>query len=290
MGNFEIDTRVEGADGRYHMVLSEDWRVWGPAGGYVAAIALRAAGMEAKIKRPASFSGHFLRMGNFHEVELEVTPVHAGRRSESINVVMRQDGRPIFHALVRTAAASEGLEHNVAKMPGVPEPRGLKTWPEIVPPEWAEKEPPYPFWLNVESRIMDLDRALEGLEREMKGLPDLPGPPERLDWYRFIPQATFEDAFVDAARSLLFMDILAWPAAARPHPHDKFQAPNLDVTCWFHEPGYDSEFLLVQYECPTAKDALMNASGRVWSEDGRLLATGGAQLLCVPIGAGVPPP
>jgi acyl-CoA thioesterase-2 len=86
------------------------------------------------------------------------------------------------------------------------------------------------------------------------------------------------------------MDLLAWPAASQPHSQEDFQGPNLDVSCWFHEPGHESEFLLVEYACDTAANALMNATGKVWSEDGRLLATGGAQLLCVPVGAGVPPP
>jgi acyl-CoA thioesterase II len=290
MGNFEVDTRVEGADGHYTANISEEWRVWGPAGGYVAAIALRAAAMEARIKRPASFSGHFLRIGKFDAVDLEVTPVHMGRRSESISVMMRQDGRPIFQAIVRTAAEGEGLEHDVAQMAAVPGPEGLKTWPEIIPPEWVEQGPPYPFWNNVENRIIDLDRALEGLDREIKGLPRPAFPPEWRQWYRFVPQATFDDPFVDAARALVLMDILAWPAASQPHSDAEYQAPNLDVTCWFHQPGHDSEFLLGEYECQTARAALMNATGRVWAEDGRLLATGGAQLLCVPIGAGVPPP
>lgn len=289
MGNFDADTRVTGSAGRYEAKLSEEWRVYGPAGGYVAAIAMRAAGMEAKIKRPASFSGHFLRMGEFREVELEVTPLQAGRRAESIHVVMRQDERPLFQGILRTAAASEGLEHNEAEMPAMPEPAGLKTWPEILPPDAAKSGPPYPFWDNVETRISDPERALDDFERGQQGLPKIARPPEWREWYRFVPQATFDDPFVDAGRLLLMMDVMAWGAAQQPHPNAKFQAPNLDVVCWFYEPANDSEFLLLDYKSPVARDGLMNASGRVWSGDGRLLAAGGAQLLCVPIGAGVPP-
>lgn len=288
MGNFEVDTRVTGDGGRHRGAISEEWRVWGPAGGYIAAIAMRAAAMEAQIKRPASFTTHFLRIGDFREVDLEVTIVHAGRRSESISVVMNQDDRPILQGMLRTAAEGEGLEHNVAKMPDVPDPRGLKTWAEIVPED--DPGPVYPFWNNVEGRINDLEAALAELERERRGLPDPARDPVRLDWYRFVPQSTFDDPFVDAGRMLLLMDILAWPAACQPHPAARFQAPNLDVTSWFHEPGFDSEFLLVDYVAPTAGGGLMNTTGRIWSDKGKLLATGGAQLLCVPIGAGVPPP
>ncbi len=282
MGDFEVDTRVEGSDGHYTATLSEDWRVWGPNGGYVAAIALRAAGMEAQIKRPASFSGHYLRVGTFDPVDLEVTPVHAGRRAESIHVTMRQDDRTLFHAILRTAAEGPGLEHDVTRMPDVPDPESLKTFPELFPDN--DEGPPYPFWNNVENKIIDVDRASEEWPRKK------PYPPEWLEWYRFIPTATFDDPFVDAGRCLLLMDTMAWPATSQAHPASDFQAPNLDVTCWFHQPGHDSPYLLSDYDSVIAKDALVGAMGRVWSQDGRLLASGGAQLLCVPIGAGVPPP
>jgi len=42
VGNLDHDTTPSGADGRYTIVLSGDWRIWGPNGGYLAAIALRA--------------------------------------------------------------------------------------------------------------------------------------------------------------------------------------------------------------------------------------------------------
>ena len=51
MGDFEADTRLEGENGRYRASISRDWEIWGPNGGYVAAIALRAAGLdEDKVK------------------------------------------------------------------------------------------------------------------------------------------------------------------------------------------------------------------------------------------------
>jgi acyl-CoA thioesterase-2 len=45
MGDLAADTRVEQVgNGRYGAHLSSEWEIWGPMGGYVAAIALRAAG------------------------------------------------------------------------------------------------------------------------------------------------------------------------------------------------------------------------------------------------------
>ena len=45
MGDLTGDTAVEpmGA-GRYRAILSQDWEIWGPMGGYVAACALPRRG------------------------------------------------------------------------------------------------------------------------------------------------------------------------------------------------------------------------------------------------------
>ena len=60
MGDLSVDTRIEGENGRYRAQLRDEWRVWGPNGGYPAAIALRAAGAEARIPRPVAFAAHFV--------------------------------------------------------------------------------------------------------------------------------------------------------------------------------------------------------------------------------------
>ncbi|MCU1360752.1 MAG: hypothetical protein JWN99_2041, partial [Ilumatobacteraceae bacterium] len=48
MGDFQLDTALTAgpADGgsSFTRVLSRDWEIWGPNGGYVGALMLRAAG------------------------------------------------------------------------------------------------------------------------------------------------------------------------------------------------------------------------------------------------------
>ncbi|MCI0838402.1 MAG: thioesterase family protein, partial [Chloroflexi bacterium] len=50
----------------------------------------------------------------------------------------------------------------------------------------------------------------------------------------------------------------------------------------FHRPAPDSEWLLCDYESPIAHAGLVGSQGRIWSEDGRLIASGGAQCLSIP--------
>jgi acyl-CoA thioesterase len=269
LGDFELDTRLDGAEGRYRATLSRDWEIWGPNGGYVAAIALRAAGALARVRRPAGVTCHFVSVARFGEVDVEVVPVHQGRRSESLRVSVRQEGRAVLEALVRTAAPGPGLEHTFGAAPDVPDPEALRSADELRDPAW----PRYRFWDNLDSRVLHPERFREG--------PRAREPVWR-EWYRFRPRATFDDPFLDAGRALVLLDTLSWPAACQPHPESAFQAPNLDVTAWFHGAAPDSEWLFAEHECPVAGEGLMGTTGRVWSLDRRLLASGGAQLFCVP--------
>jgi acyl-CoA thioesterase len=131
MGHLDHDTHVEGEAGRYRATLSREWDIWGPNGGYLAVIALRAAGAEARVRRPASFAAHYLSVARFAPVDLEVTALHRGRRSESFRVSMRQDDRPVLEAIVRTAAELPGLVHDEARAPEVASPDGLQNAREL---------------------------------------------------------------------------------------------------------------------------------------------------------------
>jgi acyl-CoA thioesterase len=269
MGDFSLDTRVEGEGGRYRAVLSEEWRVWGPNGGYVAAIALRAAGAEARIQRPVAFAAHFLSIARFEPVEIEVTAVQRGRRSESLRVSMRQQGRAVLEAIVRTATGGEGLVHDAAPPPDVPPPDGL---PDMATVFAGEPGPPFPFWNNIEAR------PPEGLAYKTRAYG---GPPEARTWYRFRPAPAFDDPFLDAGRVLVLLDVLPWNAAWARHGPTAYNAPNLDLVAWFHRSASKSEWLLGAGEAPVAEDGLIGSACRVYDRSGSLVASGGAQLLCV---------
>jgi acyl-CoA thioesterase II len=262
-------TRLEGDAGRYSIQLSDEWEIWGPSGGYLAAIALRAAGHCAEIPRPASFYCHFLSSPAFDEVELTVELLKRGRRSESLAVRMTQAGRPVLHALVRTAADAPGYQHQ--------EPEA----PEVTPPEAAspygrtkDGKPIFKFWNNVSCRRPDW------------GTVDDQARPALREWVRFEPTPCYDDPFVDAGRSLILLDTFGWPAVYQKYRGADYIAPNLDTNVCFHLPATQSEWLLIDHECPVAADGLLGVSGRIWNSDGRLLASGSAQLCCIPSGKG----
>lgn len=276
MGDFEIDTRLEPVgDGRFTAKLSPDWEIWGPSGGYVASIALRAAGEVARVRRPACFSGHFVSVGRFDVVDVEVRTIKAGRRSESLAVSISQDGKSLFEGLVRTAAEGPGLEHDVAEFPKLGRPSELRSIEEVVDEQLGDEAtgPPFPFWTNFDVKPVWPERIQPGPRKAYE--------PVFREWYRFAPRASFDDAFLDAARALMMVDTASWIAASQPHPDSGFTAPNLDVTAWFHRAEPASEWLLMDHRSRVAEAGLMGTEASIWSESGRLLATGGAQLFCV---------
>lgn len=268
MGDLGADTTVEGRAGRYRGRLSPEWEIWGPCGGYVAAMALRAAAAEARLARPATFACHYLGVGEFDEVDIDVATLASSKRAESVRVSMTQRGRPLLEALVRFVVPSNGLVHDATRPPDVPDPDTLKSW------EDHGFKPKYPFWNNLEARPFEW---FDDWERRPAG------DPVYRQWYRFRPTATFDEPVVDAARLLIVLDIMPWPAATMASTgRMEFIAPSLDLAVRFHRAASDSEWLFAEGEAPVAEDGLITGSARVWSRDGRLLASGEQQMLCRP--------
>ena len=102
------------------------------------------------------------------------------------------------------------------------------------------------------------------------------------DWIRYQPQACFDDPFVDGARSLILLDTYGYPAVWRTYQEQKYLAPNLDTSVWFHNFSPRSEWILIDHSCPVANRGLMSVQGHVWDSEGKLLASGSAQLCCLP--------
>ncbi len=270
MGDFDLDTRTEGKNGKYESILSQDWEIWGPNGGYISAIALRAACAEAKIKRPISFYCHYLAVAKFAPVDIEVACIHAGARSESLRATIIQDNKIILEALVRTAVEAPGLEHDITDRPSVPLPENIKNTEGSM----NDRRAKYKFWDNLEARSIFPDRFKDGTE----------GPPFWREWYRFIPRSIFDDPIVDAARQLLLIDTMFWPAAVQAHTNPKFLAPSLDVYTQFHRSDPSAEWLLADHKSRLAEGGLIEGYGTIWNENGKLLASGSSQLLCIPMG------
>ena len=267
MADFGEDSAVSGGDGRYDATLSPSWEIWGPQGGYVAAVALRAAGCESPHPLPASFVCHFLRPARFGGAEIRVESLRHGRRAGSLRAIVVQGDDAVLEALVWTVSEMAGIDHDSAPEPEVPPPDYVEPWDEYLP----GGEPPFPFWRNFDVRPHVPHPATWG------------GPaaePRLLGWSRLVQPARLDDPFVDAGRLLMAADSFMYPSATLAHDGPfPYVAPSLDLAMSFHAPGTGTEWLLIEAQAPLSRGALVAGTARVWSEDGRLLGTAMQQML-----------
>lgn len=270
MGTLQHDTTIARQGERLSAVLDPAWNIWGPNGGYVASVALRAAGAAAPEDHgPATMSVQYLSVAKFAPVDCQVTPVKTGRNAWLLNVALVQEGRTFLQAQVWTTNKQDGPTTAEAAMPQVAHPDGLKTVAEHLGPKAGEITG---FWLNLDVKPL-VWIPWDG--------PRQPGPARLREWFRFVGYED-GDAFLDACRPLLLIDTLLWPThhrglAERPN----YVAPSLDVTVWFHGSGAGSDWLLVDAHADTAGGGLVHGQARIWTADGRLIASGGSNMLHV---------
>lgn len=270
MGDLGVDTTIEQVDeGRFVGTPSAEWEIWGPMGGYIASFALRAAGAMTPQPYPAAFSCHYLGVARFEPVDIVVTPRKEGRAASSHRVEISQAGVPVLDALVWSVDEVEGLEHDETMAPEIPGPDALPSIEELLPDDAA---PPFPFWRNLDAKPISF---------ETEWPPDGPRPARWQEWLRFLPEATFDDPWLDAARSVILVDLPSWPSAHRPHAwrQPPFIAPTLDLNVAFHRPTADEPWLLCDGAAPLSTRGLFGWTARVWSPGGTLHASGGGQCL-----------
>ena len=269
MGDLAADTALRPIDeaGRFRIRLTRDWETWGPNGGYLAAVALRAAAAVTAFPRPATLSCLFLGVGDFDaDVEVEADVIRRTKRADAVRVRLVQDERALVEAHAWAIADGlPGLEHDATAAPDVPPPAMVPT---------ADNSGRHRFWHNFDSKRVDSMSSVR-------------------EWVRFSPVARFDDPWVDACRSVVLLDLFQWPAAlgahARRGPEEPaFIAPNIDLSVRFHRADRSSEWLLVDARSPIAEAGLMAGQVSVWSEDGRLLASAGSHLLCREVPRGTP--
>ena len=277
MGDFAADTELSVVgDGTFTRLLHRDWEIWGPNGGYLGALALRAAGAHCGRARPANVTVHFLGVATFDQpVEIVPQTLRESKVATSVRISVHQAGRPILEAMVwGVDDGLPGLQHSYGPSPDVRHWADLPTIQERAEAEGIEATSVYRFWDNFEQRptVWISDWANRGSQ-----------PPVYENWLRFTPTPGTSDAWLEAGRLLLLTDLGAWPAVSRAHVQDRFMAPSIDVSCEFHRLPTEPCWYLLRGVSPFSGDGLVGSHQQVWNDRGELLATGISHLLCRPV-------
>ena len=262
--DFGAETSLRGDSGEYVATLSPAWEIWGPQGGYTAAVALRAAGAESGFPRPASFYCQYLSVAQFGDIHVEVTSLRRTRRAEALRVSLTQE-KPVLEALVWTVAELSGIDHSASEPPEAPAPGKVESWDKY----WPDG-PPFRFWENFDVR--PVDPAPDQWQDARS--------PRTLGWSRLLTRPALEDPFIDAGRMLLVADSAMYPAATLAHEGlFPYIAPSLDLNVSFHATARDSEWLLIEAQSPVSRDAVVAGRASIWSQDGQLVASAVQQML-----------
>lgn len=99
-----------------------------------------------------------------------------------------------------------------------------------------------------------------------------------------VPTTTWDDPWVDAARSVVLVDLPSFPSAHRPHAwkQDGWVGPTLDLNVALHRPASGSEWLLCRGTAPLSTGGLYGWRAEAWDADRRLVASGGGQCIWRP--------
>ena len=275
MASFVEATTVFGGGGSYRAELDSDWAIWGPNGGYVAAIAMRAMADHGALGRPATFSCQFLRSGDPGVVTTEVVSLRAGRRAECVGAVLRQGDRVLLNAVGWLVADQpEGIVHSQRLTPTAA-PSELGRYVDNP----AALEDRSRMWGHIERRPVNDNRAM------FDSGVDPPDPPYWRCWHRLVEDVPGDDYGLRAARALLFADSATWPAVTFQHEWPMSHvAPTLDLSVMFHSRLFEGDgplrWSLVEGRSREAGGGLVGGSFDIWSQAGHLEASGVTQGLC----------
>ena len=261
MSKFERDTSVTEVEaGVFEGRVNRDWWiVFGPNGGFLAAMLVRAmtAAVDDHSRAPRSLTIHYTAAPAEGAVRIATTIERAGRSLTTVSARMEQAGRLV--ALAIGAFSREriaAIEFSEAPAPDVaaPEAVPLMTMAGTLPPftrQWeirpALGRPPFSG--------SDGSTLTGGWIRPLNGVGDGSASPHPIDDALV---AQLADAWLPAVFTRL----------TEPNP-----VPTIDLTIHFRaDLPLPADYVLVTFESRLSQGGFIEEDGAIWSRDGRLIA------------------
>jgi acyl-CoA thioesterase II len=239
-------------------------------GGQVAGQALVAAGRTVDPARPVhSLHGYFVRPGDPTEpIEFAVETIRDGRSFSVRRSTAQQYGKTIFFMSASFQVREEGLDHHTAPPVDVPRPDEVQTMRD-----WVQRYP---------SRAGAFAAAPQAIDVRYVGVPGWVPPGDRVAdehqrvWMR-IDGKLPDDPLIHACALTYASDLSLLDSVLSVHgevwgPGGVIGA-SLDHALWFHRPFRADEWFLYDCTSPSASGSRGLASGRMFTEGGRHIAS-----------------
>lgn len=238
-------------------------------GGQVLAQSIMAATRTVADDRHIhSMHGYFLRPGDVNlPITFSVDRIHDGRSFSTRRTQAYQSGLPILSMIASFQDEDEGFDHQVPMPTGIPEPETLPNSADTlvgvehpVAQYWASERPfdmrhvPSPIYLTVDGEHVAHQAVW------FRTIDTLPDDPE-----------LHRAALAYASDYTIMEPVMRRHGVAWATPGLK--AASLDHAMWWHRYARVDEWLLYVQESPSASGGRGLALGRIFSRDGRLVAS-----------------
>lgn len=246
---------------------------WGTVfGGQVLGQALSAAVQTVPHERHVhSMHAYFLRPGDVDRpIVYDVDRIRDGGSFTTRRVVAIQSGKAIFNLAASFQKLEGGFDHQ-DRMPDAPAPESCPTEQERLA-RFLDRLPPVAQGRATAARPFEM-RSADG---EDDPFHPTPAPPQRLVWLRAVA-ALPDDPALHAYLLAYASDHGFVTTSLQPHGvtwlTPGMQVASLDHVMWFHRPFRVDEWLLYAIDSPSAHGARGVVRGRIFTRDGRLVAS-----------------
>jgi acyl-CoA thioesterase len=249
--DFERTTTVvpiAGQPGSFSVDLDAGWSsLVGVHGGYMCALAVRAAEAVVEDRVARTVTTSFLRTGAVGPATVSVSEVRRGRSISTVVVELEQDGRTLLSSRLTALVPRAGVEWSAPSKPDLPPVEGC------VPMDAG--------------RVSHFDRV-DGL-LDPSSLPFSGGDRAMVQGYL----RPLEDRRVDSAWLAMATDWFPPPAFVRLQPPTG--GVSIDLTTHIHQPDVllgDDEWLCARFEIRTSTNGLAVEHGLITHHDGTPVA------------------
>ncbi|MET0806177.1 MAG: acyl-CoA thioesterase II [Lacisediminihabitans sp.] len=238
-------------------------------GGQVLGQSLVAAQRTIGDERPIhSMHAYFLRPGQIEKpITFSVDRIHDGRSFSTRRTQAYQDGQPILSMIASFQTEDVGLEHQIDMPSDLPAPEDLPTAAEVL---GGVDHPVAKVWAH--ERPFDMRHVPSSVYFSVDG----PHVAHQAVWVKTIGRMPDDPTLHRAAMAYVSDYTILEPIFRRhgvPWATPGLKAASLDHAMWFHRFGRIDEWVLYVQESPTATGGRGLSLGRMYSRDGRLLAS-----------------
>ncbi len=251
-------------------------------GGQVAGQALVAAGRTVDPARAVhSLHGYFVRPGDpTVPIRYRVENIRDGRSFSVRRSVAYQHDVPIFFMSASFHRPEQGLDHHAPAPADIPPPEDV--------PSMSDRLAPYPERLDFWARIpRPIDVRYVG-EPGWVRAGGRPAEPTQRVWMR-IDGKLPDDPLLHACALTYASDLTLLDSVLSVHGEvwgpGGVVGASLDHALWFHRPFRADEWFLYDCWSPTAAGGRGLATGRVFTRDGRYIASAVQEGLLRKVGA-----